>query len=332
MKRTALLAPLALTALTALIALSGCSASTDVGSSAGDDQATQKVTIALDWLAQPSNAGAYVALKKGYYADAGLDVTVQPGGTDSSSLQIVAGGGAQFGLEYGSQLLQAREKGVDVVALAPTLQVSPAVYVFHSGQNITSLADLNGRTVYTQPASSEWEYTVKKFNLDAVNAVQFQGSYAAFAADERAVAQGYSTETPAALEAQGISVETIPRIDANDYGSVLFTTQKLIDDNPTLVKKFVAATSLGWDAIRDDPRGSAEILSAYIDDKTAADIELEFERQVDYIWTGDALTHQFGWQDEKRWNAIADLSVKQGTISNLSVLDGAWTTQFLPAS
>lgn len=324
MKRIRLLAPLVLaTALT----LSACSDAGSTASNSGTD-----VTIALDWLAQPTNAGAYIALENGYYDDVGLNVTVQPGGTEASSVKIVAGGGAQFGLEYGGPLLQAREKGIDVVALAPTLQKSPAVYVYHAGADIKTLADLNGRTVYTQPSSGDWELTVKEFDLDKASPVQFQGSYAPFAADNDAVAQGYATSTPATLAAQGIEVGTIPRISENDYGSVLFTTRKLIDDNPELVKKFVAATVKGWDFIRDEPQKAADILSAYIEDSSIEDIVAEFAAQVPYIWSGDADTHQFGWQTQERWDAIYELQLRQGTVTDRSVLDGAWTTDFLPTS
>ncbi|MFD6517682.1 ABC transporter substrate-binding protein [Rhodococcus sp. NPDC060176] len=324
MKRSCLLPPLV---LAIALVLSACSSSET--SSATD---SNKVTIALDWLAQPTNAGAYVALENGYYSDVGLDVAVQPGGTEASSVKIVAGGGAQFGLEYGGPLLAAREKGIDVVALAPTLQKSPAVYVYHADQNINSLADLNGRTVYTQPSSGDWELTVEEFGLDKADAVQFQGSYAPFATDPTAVAQGYATSTPAVLAAQGIEVKTIPRISENDYGSVLFTTRKLIDDNPELVRKFVAGTAKGWDFIRDNPRKAAEILASYIEDSSVDAILAEFDAQVPFIWSGDADAHQFGWQTQTRWDSIYDLQVRQGTVTDLKVLDGAWTTDYLPAS
>ena len=319
-------------ALVSILALGGCSATAAQGSSGNGSDAPATVTIALDWLAQPTNAGAYIALEKGYYADAGLDVTVQAGGTDASSIQVVAGGGAEFGLEYGGPILEARQKGIDVVALAPTLQSSPAVYVFHEGQDIQSLADLNGRTVYTQPASADWEYTVSEFGLDSVEAVQFQGSYAAFAADETAVAQGYATSTLDDLEAQGIAVESIPRVSEDDYGSILFTTQKLIDDNPELVEKFVAATVAGWDYIRDEPEDAAEILATYIEDSSVERILTEFTAQAEFIWTDDAATHQFGWQTQERWDAILDLQLSQGTVTDKDVLDGAWTTEYLPQS
>lgn len=289
-----------------------------------------RVTVALDWLAQTSNAGFYVAEANGYYDDAGIDVTIQPGGTSSTSVQIVAGDGAQFGLEYATQLLQAREQGIDVVSLAPTLQTTPSVYVFHAGQDIASIADLEGRTVHTQPASAEWEYVASKYELTDVSAVQFQGSYAAFAADETSVAQGYATSSPQQLQEQGIEVDTIKQDSADiNYGSSLFTTQELIDSDPELVSRFVEATARGWSDIQADPQAAAEILIGQVPDSTVDALTAEFAAQAPYVFEGDAAEHQYGWQSEQRWDAIAELALAWGIISDVSVAQGAWTTEFL---
>lgn len=310
------------------IALAGCAGPSGEPSTDG----LEKVTIALDWLAQPSNAGGIVAAQElGYYEDAGVEVAIQAGGTEATSVKVVAGGGAQFGEETSGQILQARSQGIDVVCLMPTLQKGPAAYLFHKGQDITSPADLNGRTVYTQVSSPGWEWTVEKYGLTDVNAVQFTGSYAAFVLDETAVAQGYLTNAPAQLAAQGVEVGILDNPTNIDYSTCLFTTQKLIDENPELVRSVVEATAKGWEYFGDNIEQVAEWLQPLAEDQSVDDLVAESEALVPFIWTGDATDVQFGWQTQERWDATLQLALDMKIITDPSVADGAWTTEFLPA-
>jgi len=53
-----------------------------LGVSLSTAQAADPVTIQLKWVAQAQFAGYFVAKEKGFYKDAGLDVTIKPGGPD----------------------------------------------------------------------------------------------------------------------------------------------------------------------------------------------------------------------------------------------------------
>ncbi|MGP0088360.1 MAG: ABC transporter substrate-binding protein, partial [Xanthobacteraceae bacterium] len=67
--------------------------------------AGESVTVRLKWLHQAQFAGYYVAKDKGYYETAGLDVSIQPGGSDFPAIQMVAGGNEQFGVTGADQIL-----------------------------------------------------------------------------------------------------------------------------------------------------------------------------------------------------------------------------------
>ena len=56
-------------------------------------QAAEPVTVQLKWVAQAQFAGYFVAKDKGFYKEAGLDVTIKPGGPDVAPPQVIAGGG-----------------------------------------------------------------------------------------------------------------------------------------------------------------------------------------------------------------------------------------------
>src|SRR5258708_28740675 len=73
-------------------------------------QAADSVTVRLKWLNQAQFAGYYVSKEKGYYENAGLDVSIQPGGSDFPAIQMIAGGSEQFGVTGADQFLTARIK------------------------------------------------------------------------------------------------------------------------------------------------------------------------------------------------------------------------------
>ncbi|WP_320672798.1 ABC transporter substrate-binding protein [Patulibacter defluvii] len=294
------------------------------------DGGPRRATLALDWFAQPSNGGPYAAQDAGYYRDRGIELTIQPGSAQATSIQIVGGGKAQFGLETAENILQARDKGVPIVALAATLQKSPAVLLYHRGQPIRSYRDLNGRTVYTQIGAPVWQYQKKKYGLDDVKDRQFAGSYAPFAKDERAVAQGYVTSSPAQLKAQGVDVDVLENPEGIGYGSVLFTTEREIRDHPDLVRDVVAATVQGWERYRDHDDEVSAVLARNAKGRTVEDLKAEGEAQKPFIWTGDAETHGFGWTTAARWQATADLLLKAGAIGKPADVRKAFTTEFLP--
>src|SRR5262249_60717835 len=89
----------------------------------GLSQATDKVTLQLKWVTQAQFAGYYAAKAKGFYEGEKLDVTIRPGGPDIVPEQVVAGGGAQVGIDWPPALLSARDQGAPVVNIAQSFAV-----------------------------------------------------------------------------------------------------------------------------------------------------------------------------------------------------------------
>src|SRR3546814_3066596 len=68
------------------------------------------ISIQLKWVTQAQFAGYYVAQDKGFYEEAGLDVTIKPGGPDIAPPQVIAGGGADVIVDWMPSALASREK------------------------------------------------------------------------------------------------------------------------------------------------------------------------------------------------------------------------------
>src|SRR5437867_4165000 len=71
----------------------------------------EHVKIRLKWLHQAQFAGFYTAKEKGLYTAKGLDVALEPGGSDFPAVQMVSSGSDEFGVTGADQILLAREKG-----------------------------------------------------------------------------------------------------------------------------------------------------------------------------------------------------------------------------
>ena len=88
------------------------------------------VTIQLKWLPQAQFMGYYVALDKGFYSEAGLNVTIVPGGGDISETTAVYTGQVDFGVTWVSNLIAANAGGMDLVEVSQVFQRSGLVLVY----------------------------------------------------------------------------------------------------------------------------------------------------------------------------------------------------------
>jgi NitT/TauT family transport system substrate-binding protein len=109
--------------------------------------AADKVTLQLKWVTQAQFAGYYVAKDKGFYKEAGLDVTIKPGGPDIAPPQVIAGGGADVTVEWMPAALAAREKGVALVNIAQPFKRSGMMLTCRKETGVTKPEDFKGRTL-----------------------------------------------------------------------------------------------------------------------------------------------------------------------------------------
>jgi len=114
---------------------------------AGAANAADKVTLQLKWVTQAQFAGYYVAKEKGFYKEAGLDVTINAGGPDVSPPQVIAGGGADVIIDWMPSALASREKGLGLVNIAQPFKSSGMMLTCRKETGIKSPADFKGKTL-----------------------------------------------------------------------------------------------------------------------------------------------------------------------------------------
>jgi NitT/TauT family transport system substrate-binding protein len=126
--------------------------------SLGSAQAADKVTIQLKWVAQAQFAGYFVAKEKGFYKDAGLDVTIKPGGPDVAPPQVIAGGGADVVVDWMPSALASREKGVPLVNISQTFKKSGLELTCRAETGIKKPTDLKGKVTGVWYGGNEYPF------------------------------------------------------------------------------------------------------------------------------------------------------------------------------
>jgi NitT/TauT family transport system substrate-binding protein len=233
----------------------------------------EAVKLQLKWVTQAQFAGYYVAQAKGYYKDAGLDVTIMPGGPDINPQQVLAGGGADVVVDWMPSALATREKGSKVVNIAQPFKKSGMMLTCRKDTNIATPADFKGKTLGVWFFGNEYPFlswmsqlklpttggadgvTVLKqgFNVDPI--LQKQAD---------CISTMTYNEYYQIIEA-GMKADDLVVFKYEDQGVAtledgLYALEDKLKDPAfvTTMAKFVKASMRGWDEARKDPAGAVK--------------------------------------------------------------------------
>src|SRR6266513_5387836 len=129
--------------LACLVVAGGAAARTELATSS---KAT-KVTLQLKWVTQAQFAGFYAAKAKGYYSQAGLDVTLKVGGPTITPEQVVLGKQAEFGIDWTPSMLSFRDGGKKIMSIAQVFSKSGMTELTWKDSGITTIAKMRGKKV-----------------------------------------------------------------------------------------------------------------------------------------------------------------------------------------
>ena len=234
--------------------------------------ALEKVTLRLQWDHQFQFAGFYAARWQGYYEEAGLEVEILPAVTPErkiiQSMDEVAARRAEFGIGSGSILVR-RDQGSPLVILGVIFQQSPVAFYARADSGLHSPADLFALRVARNPAGSvdvEFQSMLRLEGLDPEGVVPYPHEPALrhLAEGRVDVSPGFTLATPWEGRKLGLDLVSLrPSAYGVDfYGDTLVTHQNLIDNNPELVQRFVAASMKGWAYALENSDEIADRISA----------------------------------------------------------------------
>ena len=253
-------------------------------------QAADSVTIQLKWVAQAQFAGYFVAKDKGFYKEAGLDVTIKPGGPDVAPPQVLAGGGADVTVDWMPSALASREKGVPLVNISQTFKKSGLELTCRADTGIKKPTDFKGKTIGIWYGGNEYPFLswMSKLSLKP-------------GTDVKIIKQGFNVDPILQKQADCVSTMTY-----NEYWQVidggykpsqlvvfkyenegvatledgLYVLEKNLKDPAFVAKmaKFVKASMKGWDYAKAHPDEAVKIILA--GDSTGAKTEKDQKRMM----------------------------------------------------
>lgn len=298
----------------------------------------QKVTVVLDWTPNTNHTGLYVALDKGYYKEQGLDVEiVQP--ADSSATTIVATGKADFGVSYQEDVTYAKtsEDPLPIKSIATIIQHNTSGFASPASKKIKTVKDFENKTY------GGWGSESEKATLNAImtnNGADFSkikivdiGKDDFFTAtkgdiDIANIFEGW-TGVEAKLRGEDINFVATKDLDKrlDYYTPLLITSEKIINENPDLAKKFLAATSKGYQDCVKNPEESAKILLKHAPEINE-DLAIESQKYLADKYIDDA--SKWGEMKDSVWNNYTDFMKEYKLINKDMKASDAYTNEFLP--
>ncbi|MFD3745717.1 ABC transporter substrate-binding protein [Nocardia sp. NPDC058633] len=298
------------------------------------------IRFALDWTPNTNHVGLYVALQRGYFADAGLDVQVLPYNNTSVDTLIDAGN-AEFGISTHNSSTFARASGARVKSvLAPLQHWATGIGVRADRADLASPKDLDGKTYagFGDPGEREALQQVIRNDGgtgDFTSVVLGSSAYEAVYSGKADFTVSYLAWEGIEAEHHGTPMRYFRYTDfgfPDAYAIVIDGNEGWLAENPDRAAKFVQALQRGYQFAADDPDAAAQDL---IDANPGAfnDESLVFEsqRMLAEQFMKDA-EGKVGTQTVQQWSANSSFLYRGGLLTGPDgkplTTEPDWSTYF----
>ena len=317
-----------------LLTLVGCSPAAS-SSTATTSASAQAAVIGLTYIPNVQFSPFYVGVAQKLYS---TPVTLRHHGTSEGLFTAITTGTEQFVVAGGDELLQAREQGTDLVAVASYYRQFPVRIIVPGDSTIASVADLKGHTVGIPGKYGESWFgfllALKGAGL-TVNDVTVQEigytQQAALATKKVDAIVGFVNSEPIQLQAAGIAAKVI------DFGAVplvsicLLTTHAYATSHPDVVKAVVKGTVAGMAAVVANQDAAFQASAAYVpglsDAATAKGAKAVLAATAPLFQNTDGTVS--GTLDATAWDAMSSAMLSAGLLKAAQPSSGAMTNAYI---
>ena len=309
----------------------------------------KEITMVLDWTPNTNHTGLYVALEKGYYKEAGLQVSIVQPQEDSACL-MVASGQAQFGIDFQDYLTPAfsGDNPLPITAVAAIMQHNTSGIISLKGKGITSPIGMEQHNYATWDLEIEkaiLKYLIEKEGgnfdkvglipstvTDCVTTLQLGMDHTGSGSgvgDVDCIWIYYGWDGIATQQA-GLETDFFYFKDFEEaldfYSPVIIGNNAYLQQHPEEAQAFIQATKKGYEYAMAHPREAAEILLKYAPE---LDRELVMASQEWLVNQYQAEAESWGVIDEKRWDNFYQWLYNNGVIKEAIPAGTGYTNDFI---
>jgi NitT/TauT family transport system substrate-binding protein len=274
----------------------------------GSESVLKKVTFCPQWIPQAQFAGYMVALEKGFYRDAGLDLNLMVGGPEKPAFVALESGEAMFCADWLSSGIEKRASGLPVVNLAQISQRSALILIAKKKSGIVKAQDLNGKKIglWTGQFRIQPQVFFEKYGLQVEIIPNYSSVSLFLKGGVDAMSAMWYNEYHAilnsGLNSDDLTLFFFSRLGLNFPEDGIYCLEKTLREDPPLCDAFVQASIKGW-------------LYAFENEDYALDIVMKHAKAAH---TGTNKAHQ-------RWMLarMKDLIIPEGDASVIGKLDMA---------
>jgi putative hydroxymethylpyrimidine transport system substrate-binding protein len=325
----------ALLAATAL-AIPGCAEKNEGG--AGSHK-RQKFNLILDYFPNADHAGFFAAQAAGDYDRAGLDVDIKPPPDPSAPLKLLRSGQADAVISYEPELLLARDKGSDLVAVAAVVQ-KPLTTLMTLNGSINTPADLRGKRVGTAGISYQTAYLQTILQGAGVDPATVTETHVGFNLVPAMLSHKVDATLGAFWNYEGVDLRrrgrhpTILRMEKLGVPTydelVVVVRRKDLDEKfSSKLRRFLRATAEGHKRLRAHPEIGIDALLK-IDPGLDRGLQTDVVSETLPVFFPTDRDKPWGWQDPNEWIAYGDWMYEQKLLKQPPEAQRALTNEFLP--
>ena len=309
-------------------------------------QAATPIKFQLDWRFEGPAALFLHPVAKGYFKQAGLDVTVDAGSGSGGAVTRVASGSYDLGFADLAALMEFHANNPDApnkpVAVMMVYNNTPAAVFSLKKSGIAKPADLTGKKLGApvfDAGRRAFPIFAKTNGVGAVTWTTMDPPLreTMLARGDVDAITGFSFTSLLNLEARGVKAADVnmmmyPAHGVKLYGNVIIASPKLIKENPAAIKAFLTAFSKGAKEVMANPAAAIESVKAR---DGIVNVALETRRLQmainDVIASPDAYAEGFGQVVPSRLSLMASqVSDAYGTKTRVSP-EAVWNGSFLPS-
>lgn len=299
--------------LIAITLLTGCTETSSKESDAAKEE-LEDITIMLDWYPNAVHTALYVAEKKGYFKEEGLNVKIEMPADTNDPLKLAATGKVDLAISYLTEAVVAKSEGIPIVSIASLVRHSLDGIMYKEESGMTSPKDLEGKVV-GYPSSSVSETFVSTMvenaggDMSKVKLVDVGWDLMPALSTDNvdAIAGAYINHELVLLNEEGYNVDIF---DPAEYGVpetyelILVTGEDTLNEREEAFKKFWNAVRKAHDEVKKDPEAGLQVLLDHENDSFPLDEAIELESLQILLPLMEDTTLPFGYQEEEMWENV----------------------------